>query len=294
MDKLSGMAMFLRVVECGNFTSAANISGVSSTMVAKQIKDIEQRLGTKLLNRTTRKQSLTDVGALYYERCKKVLDAVELAEGTAMELSTVPRGTVEILSPISFGTQSLIPILCEYMKKYPEVSVSITLDNRIAFLTYDEFELAIRVGTFDEPDIVARPLRSYKRILAASPLYLDTYGIPEHPKQLCDHNCLELAYWRIKNTWDLQHTNGERCEATIKGQFLSNLGSALLIAALNDAGIILQPEPILKDDITNGSLVHVLPDWSYKSTPIYLTYLKNNKQSAKLKSVIEYITDSLS
>ena len=289
MDKLAGMAMFVRVVDSGNFTAAASASGVSPTMVAKHVRTIEQRLGARLLHRTTRRQQLTEVGRLYYERCKRVLSEVELAEASASELQASPRGLIRLVAPVSFGSQSLVPVLTDYLARHPEVNVELTLDNRVPDLINEGYELGLHIGEIDSVGLVARPLRPYRRILAAAPGYLARHGQPERPEQLKTHSCLGLSYWRHHDRWHLLGPEGELCVVPVTGRFSANQGSALRTAALHGAGIVLQPEALLADDIAAGRLLPVLPAWSYKSTPMYLIYAQDSRPTAKLRSVIDLL-----
>ncbi|MBC3863585.1 LysR family transcriptional regulator [Undibacterium jejuense] len=291
MSKLAGMEMFVKVVECGSFTAAAELSGVSSTMVAKHVRIIEERLGTRLLHRTTRRQHLTEVGQLYYDRCKQALAEVALAEASASELHATPRGLVRLVAPVSFGNQNLVPVLAAYLARHPDVNVELTLDNRVSDLITDGYELGIHIGDIDTSfsELVARPLRPYRRILAAAPIYLAQQGHPEHPEQLSTHSCLGLSYWRHHDKWHLIGPDAATCEIAVSGRFSANQGSALRTAALLGAGIVLQPEMSLAEDIATGRLVHVLPQWSFKPTPMYLIYRQNTRPTAKLRSVIDFL-----
>jgi DNA-binding transcriptional LysR family regulator len=292
MDKLAGMEMFVRVVEAGSFAAAAEASGVSPTMAAKHIRTIEDRLGARLLHRTTRRQHLTEVGRLYYERCKKALADVEAAESTALELHASPRGTLRVIAPVNFGTHSLVPALTEYMDRYPEVRVDLTLDDGVAALVDDGYELGIHIGDDVRGELVARPLQPYQRRLAASPAYLAKHGVPTHPRELGEHACLGLSYWRT-GRWRLVGPDGETYEATFNGRFTSNQGNALRVAAVCGAGIVLQPEPLLAEALADGRLLPVLPDWSYKPTPMFLVYAPDRRPSAKLRSAIDFLLDRL-
>ncbi len=291
MDKLAGMAMFIRVVESGNFTAAAASSGVTGTMVAKHVRTIEHRLGARLLHRTTRRQQLTEVGRLYYERCKQVLIEVALAEASASELQSSPRGTIRLVAPVSFGNHSVVPVLADYLARHPEVNVELTLDNRVPELVKEGYELGIQIGEIGTAglELVARPLRPYRRVLAAAPRYLAKHGQPEHPEQLASHSCLGLSYWRHHDRWNLVGPGGEMCAVPVKGRFSSNQGSALRNAALHGAGIVLQPEVLLCEDIAAGRLVPVLADWSYKPSPMFLIYPQDSRPTAKLRSVIDLL-----
>jgi len=289
MGKLAGMEMFVKVVECGGFTAAAKVSGISSTMVAKHVRMIEERLGARLLHRTTRRQHLTEVGQLYYERCKHALAEVELAEASASELQASPRGLVRLVAPVSFGNHSLVPILAEYLLHHPDVNVELTLDNRVPDLINEGYELGIQIGEIDASELVARPLRPYRRILAAAPNYLAEHGQPAHPDQLNGHSCLGLSYWPHHDRWHLIGPDAALCEVAVKGRFSANQGSALRTAALLGAGIVLQPEMSLADDIAAGRLVQVLPEWSFRPTPMYLIYARDTRPTAKLRSVIDFL-----
>lgn len=289
MDKLAGMAMFVRVVEEGSFAAAAELSRVSATMVAKHIRTIEQRLGARLLHRTTRRHQLTEVGKLYYERCKTVLTEVDLAEASASELQSAPRGRLRLVAPVSFGTQSLVPALVDYLHENLDVSVDLALDNNPHDLIGEGYELGIHIGALTNTNLVARSLKPYRRILAASPAYLDRCGRPKRPEDLVNHICLGHSYWRPQNRWHLVGPEGEMREIAINGRFTTNQGAAVRIAALHGAGIALQPELLLAADIDAGRLEPVLPLWSYKPTPMHLVYAPDRRPTAMLRSAIDFL-----
>jgi DNA-binding transcriptional LysR family regulator len=290
-NTLASMEMFVRVVEAGSFAAAAEASGVTSTMVSKHIKSIEQRLGATLLHRTTRRQQLSDVGRLYYERCKQALAEVALAEASASELQASPRGRLRMIAPVSFGSHSLVPALADYMALHPEVSIELTLDNRRPNLADGGHELGILIGDATDAGLVARPLRPYRRVLAASPAYLERHGCPRHPHDLASHACLGLSYWRRSDRWRLIGPDGSTCAVTVQGRFTANQGNALRIAALSGIGIVLQPEPVLADDLATGRLLPVLPGWSLTPSPMYLIYPQDLHPTAKLRSAIDFLME---
>ncbi|HEV7776614.1 MAG TPA: LysR family transcriptional regulator [Luteibacter sp.] len=291
MNKLAGMAMFVRVVESGSFSAAAELSRVSATMVARHVRDIEERLGARLLHRTTRRQQLSDVGRLYYERCKHALAEVALADASASELQASPRGLLRLSAPVGFGSHSLLPVLAEYMALHPGVDIELTLDNRKPGPADEGFELAIHIGEINEPGVVARPLRPYRRHLAAAPAYLARRGHPTHPRQLSEHACLGLSYWRRHDRWRLVGPDDEVCDVSVRGGFTTNQGDALRIAAVNGLGIALQPEVVLADDLATGRLLPVLPEWSLMPSPMYLIYAQDRRPTAKLRSVVDFLLD---
>jgi DNA-binding transcriptional LysR family regulator len=289
MNKLASMEMFVRVVENGSFSAAAEISRVSPTMVAKHIRAIEERLGSRLLHRTTRRQQLSEVGRLYYERCKHVLAGVELAEASAVELQVRPRGRLRIIAPVSFGSHCLVPALGDYMARHPDVEVELTLDNRRPNRVDDGFELGILVGDVDEAGLVARPLQPYRRRLAAAPAYLDRHGRIDDPAHLATHECLGLSYWRRHDLWRLVGPDGETCNVKVRGRFRADQGNALRIAAVNGIGIALLPEAVLTDDLAAGRLLPVLPAWSLVPSPMHLVYRQNLRHTAKLRTAIDFL-----
>lgn len=288
MDRLSGMAMFVRVVESGSFAAAAEAAGVSATMAGKQVRAIEQRLGARLLHRTTRRQQLTEVGRLYYERCRQALAGVALAEASASELQATPRGALRMTAPLSFGSRRLMPALSDYLARYPLVSVDLALSNRAPDLARDGCELAIRIGAVRDGSLVARPLRPYRMMLAASPAYLARQGMPLRPEELSAHSCLGLSNWRRRDHWHLAGPDGAR-DIPVQGRLTTDNGDALLVAALRGAGIVLQPEVLLADEIAAGRLLHVLPGWAPPDLPMHLLYLADRRPTAKLRSMIDFL-----
>lgn len=291
MDKLAGMAMFVQVVERGSFSAAAEASQVSPTMAAKHVRTIEQRLGARLLHRTTRRQQLTEVGRLYYERCKQALADVALAEASASELQANPRGRLRMTAPVSFGSRRLVPALTDYLARHAEVDVDLSLDNRVTDLIGEGYELGIRIGALDDPTLVARPLQPYRMLLAASPAYLARHGTPEHPEQLSAHVCLGLSNWRRRDRWRLLGPGGADCEIPVQGRLSADHGDALRIAALHGAGIVLQPEVLLAEDFATGRLLPVLPAWAPPSTPMFLIYGPDRRPTAKLRSMIDFLLE---
>ncbi|OHV19518.1 LysR family transcriptional regulator [Rhizobium sp. RMa-01] len=291
MDKLAGMAMFVRVIDNGSFAAAAGIAQVSPAMVAKHIKTIETRLGAKLIHRTTRRHQLTEVGQLYYERCKRALSEVALAEASASELQSAPRGRLRVVAPVSFGTQILVPALIDYQNSYPDVSIELSLDNNVHDLVGEGFELGIHIGPLSDDSLVARPLTPYRRILAAAPDYLARHGRPASPEALTNHLCLGHSYWRMQDRWHLVGPAGEMRDVLISGKFSTNQGAALRMAALSGAGIVLQPELLLAADIAEGRLEQVLPEWSYKPVPMSLIYAPNRRPTAMLRTVIDFLVE---
>src|ERR1700761_7442628 len=205
MDKLAGMETLGRVVEGGSFAAAAEVTGVSATMVAKQVQAIEKRLGARLLHRTTRRHQLTEIGQLYLDRCRTALAGVALAEASAMELQKAPRAQLRLVAPSGFGSRSLAPAMAGWLAAHPDVSVDLTLDDDPEARVAAGHELGVVIGDVRDASLVARPLRPYRRILAAAPSYLAARGAPAHPRDLAAHSCLGLRYGRHHDRWHLEH-----------------------------------------------------------------------------------------
>ena len=293
MDKLAGMETFVRVVEGGSFASAAEATGVSATMVAKQVRAIEERLGARLLHRTTRRHQLTEVGQLYLERCRAALAGVALAEASASELQKAPRGQLRIVAPKGFGSRTLAPVLAAWVAAHPDVGVDLTLDDRPEELVAAGHELGVVIGDPRDDALVARALRPYRRVLAAAPVYLAAQGTPAHPRDLAAHSCLGLRYWRHHDRWHLEHADGESCIVPARGRFTADEGTALRHAAVAGAGVVLQPEDALADDFASGRLVPVLPDWAFRPTRVSLVYAPDRRPTAKLRSAIDFLVARL-
>ena len=293
MDKLAGMEAFVRVVEGGSFAAAAAQAGVSPTMVAKQVQAIEKRLGARLLHRTTRRHQLTEIGQLYLERCRAALAGVALAEASALELQRTPRGRLRMVAPVGFGSRTLAPALADWLAAHPDVSVDLTLDDRPETLLHAGHELGVVIGDVNDASLVARPLRLYRRLLAAAPSYLAAHGKPRHPRDLAQHACLGNTYWKHSDRWHLQGPGGEIWVVPVSARFTANEGGALRRAAAAGAGIVLQPEDALAGDIAAGRLAPVLPSWSFQPTPMHLVYPQDRKPTAKLRSAIDFLVERL-
>lgn len=281
--------MFIRVVECGSFAAAADASGVSATMVAKRIRNIEQRLGARLIHRTTRRQQLSEAGQLYYERSRQVLKEAAVAESSVSELQAVPSGLLRIAAPVSFGSVSVVPALAEFMAKHPAIRVDLTLDNAPPKFSKGNYELVIHIGAVDEPGIVVRPLEPYRRKLVAAPRYLARRGTPKRPEELALHDCLGLTYWQRRDRWRLVGPRGANCDVPVRGAFTANHGEAVRVAAIEGLGIALLPEATLTHDLAAGRLVPVLPAWSLAPSPMYLAYTQDRRPTAKLRSAIDFL-----
>ena len=290
MDRLTSMNVFVRTAELGSFASAAEALRISPQMVAKHIARLESRLGTALINRTTRRQSLTDIGRSYYERCKIVLSEAEAADAIALEMKVTPSGTLRVNAPVTFGTSSLAPFITHYLAQFPETQVELTLSDRMVDPVEEGYEVILRIGELSDSQMRAYPLRPYRLIACASPGYLVQIGVPETPSELAAHSCLVYGIWSPQSPcrWHF-HKDGKMQEIQPKGRLRSNDWRALLHAAVSGYGVTLGPEDVLSEEIRAGRLVQVLPDYEGPSRPMHLLTPAGLRQTVKIRSFIQAV-----
>jgi len=289
MDRLTSMAVFVRAVDAGSFAAAAEGLGLSAPMVGKHIRFLEDRLGARLLARTTRRQSLTEVGRAFYERCRNVLAEAEAAEALAEDLRAVPRGRLRVNAPVTFGAHELMPMVARYLRANPEVDIEVTLSDRIVDLVEEGYEVVIRIAPLPDSSLIARRLRPYRLVACASPAYLAERGAPDRPEDLAAHECLGFAHWAPRDLWQFTDADGDLHSVPVRGRVSVNSGQALRSAALEGLGIILQPEGLLQDDIAAGRLVRVLPGYDPPSRPMHILFAPDRRPTPKLRSFIDAV-----
>ena len=288
MDKLRGMETFIAVVESGSFTGAASRLEMSAVMVGKYIALLESRLGTRLLERNTRRQSLTDAGRVYFEEAKRVLEQVSIAENAVERLRAAPAGTLRVTAPTSFGGCVIAPLTATYLQRYPEVRVELELTNRMVDLVDEGVDLAIRIGDIQNDDLLAKYLCPYRMVICAAPDYLARYGTPQNPADLVDHLCLSHSVWTARNEWRLPGVEGEvhwKRDAILR----CNDGYGLRMAARAGAGLLLQPEVLVAEELASGRLVRVLEQYTPAPRPVHLLWRQDLRQLPKLTEFIAHI-----
>ncbi|CAM2143424.1 LysR family transcriptional regulator, regulator for bpeEF and oprC [Pararobbsia alpina] len=294
MDRFTSMAIFARVVERGSFTAAAEGSGMTATMVGNHIRELEQRLKGRLLNRTTRRQSLTELGQRYHARCLEILSLVDSAELDAREMQSSPRGRLRVSCPVIYGTRVLAPALAGYLDRYPDVQVELSLNDRFVDLAEEGYDAAIRVGVLPDSGLIARPLAHSPRVACASPAYLAKHGHPQTPAELAQHHCLALMTSAgAEREWHFPRPDGKGTErVVVRGRLDVNGGLALREAALSGLGVILQPQMMLEDDLDAGRLVRLFPDWPAPTWPIHVVHLPDPHLPPKLVSFIAFLQET--
>jgi len=290
MDHLAGMSVFARVAERGSFTAAARDLGLSKSAVSKQVARLEERLGARLLHRTTRRLHLTEVGQAYFERARRIVADAEEADLAVRRLHAEPRGTLKVNAPMSFGIMHLAPALPDYMARYPDVMVDLALSDRQVDLIEEGFDLGIRIARLADSSLIARRLAPCKRAVAASPDYWQRHGRPKHPRELTEHPCMIYDYLANPREWTFQE-NGENFAVRIDGRFKSNNGEALLAAALAGQGVINQPTFICGPALCDGRLEEVLAEFETPDVHVNAIWPASRHLSAKVRTFVDFLIE---
>jgi DNA-binding transcriptional LysR family regulator len=293
MDLFQAMTVYVRVVEAGSMTAAAQQCEMSTTMVGNHLRALEQRLGVRLLNRTTRRQRLTEFGSAYYQRCLEVLGLVEDSERLAEQSQDTPSGTLRITAPLTFGTEKLAPALSEFTLRYPQVKLDVVLTNGRPDLLENGLDVAFRLGAIEPSNLIARPLIDYTLTMCASKAYLARRGTPEKPDDLQHHDCLSFAYpvgddWQsVEKQWRLSGPEGEVMVA-VRGPMLINSSAGLHQAARTGMGIVMLPDALVEQDLLNGNLVALMQDYRLPSRPMHLVYAQDRYRLPKLRRFVDF------
>jgi len=289
MDRMAGMAVFTKVVGAGSFSAAARGMNLSQAYVTKQIQELESWLGARLLNRTTRRLSLTEVGSGFYDRCMRILDAIEEARSAAGALQTVPRGRLRINAPVSFGLLHLAPAVTEFLETYPDVSIEMLVNDRVVDLLEGEFDVGVRIGRLRDSSLIARRIAPICLAICAAPAYLARHGAPKTPDDLANHNCLEYTYFESRGEWRLLDPAGSEIAVPVSGRYLANNADVLRSTALAGGGVILAPTFLLGEDLRAGRLVRLLPDYPPPEQALHALYPPGRHLSAKVRSFVDFL-----
>jgi DNA-binding transcriptional LysR family regulator len=294
MDRLQAMTVFVKAADLGSFAAAGVALNISSQMVGKYVNSIEERLGTRLLNRTTRRQSLTELGQQYYERCKIVLAEVDAADAIVHVQAAAPRGRLRINAPVTFGTYSLMPVISQYLEVYPDVQVDLTLNDRLVDVIEEGYEAVIRIGTLADSSLMSRRLRPYRLIACAAPAYLARCGMPATPEALADHDCLGFTYAARPSIKEWPFMAGENQHiAQVHNRFQVNDSRAQLAAAREGIGIILGARMMLAEDLSSGRLVQLFPEYEVPALPVHLLFPGDRRLTPKLRSFVDLMVQML-
>ncbi|MBB4252847.1 LysR family transcriptional regulator [Rhizobium anhuiense] len=290
MDRLTSLTVFGRVVECGGFSAAARRLNMSVTMVGNHVQSLEDRLGVRLLNRTTRKVSLTETGKYYYERSSQILAELEEADRTAGALSSTPRGTLRVYTSSAI-VRFLLPVVSEYMELYPSISLDFSVGERMVDMIEDGYDLVMRTVPPPDSSLVARKLTPWRHMLVCSPAYFETHPMPKKPAEVAEHNCLQYAYYPYGDEWRFEDGAGNPESVKIAGNVVSNSAEMLRFLTLSGRGIFLAPSFVVFDDIAEGRLVKIMPDYRPVEFNINAVYPNRSHLPTKVRLFIDLLVE---
>jgi DNA-binding transcriptional LysR family regulator len=294
MDRLQSMRVFSKVVEQGSFVGASKLLNMSNAVVTRYIADLEVHLGTRLLNRTTRKLSLTEIGRAYLERVNHVLQYVEDAEAVALVDSTNPSGTLRVYSMLGFGQMQLAALLPRYAKRHPDITLDITLTAETIDLVEEGLDVGIFIGyqKFDA-SMITRQLAVSEILVCGSPAYFQQFGVPQIPADLSEHACLNFSnIEELRNHWPLPGPQESVINIPIKSKLLSNSGELLLRCAAADMGLIARPSFALVEELQSKRLVRVLQAHSFGYLKVTMVYPSRRQVSAKVRSFVDFMSSN--
>lgn len=291
MDRIAVLQTYVAVAETGSFTAAAERLGLSRAMASRHVQTLEDRLGVRLLQRTTRRVSTTAAGLLYLERARRLLADFDEAETEVRGERAAPRGILRVNAPVSFGRTHLAATLPGFLARHPGLTVELTVNDRVVDLIEEGYDVAVRIGRLADSTLVARRIATIAVRMAASPGYLAARGTPAEPGDLERHAWLGYTYSSGHGTPRLLHADGREAALRAGGPLLANNGDILAEAAAGGAGIVLQPDFILRPYLDDGRLVPVLPDWRAPDLGIHAVHHQSRHVAAKVRSFVEHLVD---
>jgi len=293
MDRALEMEIFLAVVDQGSFVAAADALRLSKAAVSRHVAALEERLGVRLLQRTTRRLSLTEEGRLFAQRAREILASLEEAESEVASQVLEPLGALRVNAPVSFGIRHLAPLWGEFLQQCPRIELDINLDDRLVDLLEDGYDLAVRIGRLESSSLVSRRLASTQLQVCASPEYLARHGTPSHPRELAEHRVIAYNHLASRDDWPFSGPQGELRVQT-RAALRSNNGDTCLALGRAGAGILLQPDFMLYEDLRSGALVELMPEYRSLELGIYAVYPSRKQLPLKVRRLVEFLLQALS
>jgi DNA-binding transcriptional LysR family regulator len=289
MELASQMILFANVVDHGSFSATARSLGLTPSSVSRQIGHLESRLGVRLLQRSTRKVSLTEEGHSLYERCAEIAHEVEETEALARSLSGRPQGTLRIATTVAFGKAQLLPVLSPFLERYPELHIALDLTDRRVDLTEARHDIAIRFSEqIEDATMMARKLATNDRVVCAAPAYIETHGAPKTPAELAEHNCLRVSTVDGWNDWHFGQ-GGDETSFRAEGNFEANSSDGVYHAALAGIGIARLSTYLVGPDLRSGRLVRLMPEHSAEKADIFAVYPSRHNLAPKIRAFIDHL-----
>ncbi|MGG7645329.1 LysR family transcriptional regulator [Rhodovulum sp. YNF3179] len=291
MDRLTEMEAFATVVDQGGFTDAARKLGISKSAVSKHVSALESRLGARLLNRTTRRVSPTEIGLAYYDRARRVLNDAGEADAMVTAMQDAPSGLLRVSVATDFGVNHLSPVLGDFLLRYPEVTVNMVLNNRHVELISEGYDLSIRVGELEDSSLRARKLTETNKRLVGAPSYFRQYGRPKRIDDLTEHKLLHYTNQSSGNVWKLTSPTGEKRQVRASGWLTVNDGQSLLNAAVSGLGIAYLPSFLYADKMAEGLIEEAIPELPVETQSIYAVYPPGRYTQPKVRAMIDFLVE---
>jgi DNA-binding transcriptional LysR family regulator len=300
MRSLRGMMSFVQTAESGSFTAAGLTLGISAVAVGKNVSALEAELGVRLFQRSTRQLRLTNEGMLLLEQCKPPMQELEFAHRTVQQLGKSPAGPVRITSVTPFGRGLVQPVLTQFSALYPRIQIDLMLDDKVVDMIAEGYDIGIRVGQMDQPNLIARNIAALPFIVVAAPSYLKAHGAPTHPSQLAQHNCLCVKNSKTKAltvsdracTWRLANCDG-LLSVPVQGNLATNDMATVLASALQGQGLFYAPLPLVTPYLRRGELKLVLPVWAGRGANVFLHYPNRRNLPARVKILVDFLLEKL-
>lgn len=291
MDKLEAMNAFAKVVATGSYAEAARRLGLTRSAVSKAVMSLEHLLGARLLDRTTRRVTPTEAGRAYYEQALQILADVETVEARIAQLQVEPKGVLKVNAPMSFGILYLASAVADFMRRYPEIRIELTLNDRFIDPLEEGVDVTLRIGALADSSLIARRLAPIARALVASPDYLAQHGAPSKPEELAGHRCLAYGHTTAPQRWQLSGSGGKTIPVEIAPVLCSNNGEVLRAAAVAGNGITELPTFIVGPEIAAGRLQRVLPEFAPGALGLHALYAPNRYLAAKTRVFIDFLVE---
>lgn len=292
MEQLAEMMAFAKVVEMKSFSAAARAMHTSKSLVSKQVASLESALGVRLLTRTTRRMSLTDIGAAYYQHCARIADEIEAARQTASLLQVEPRGVLKITAPIVFASMHLAGAIAAFLERYPQVEIELDTSDRVLDLVDEGYDLALRITNHPALATVSRKIVDLRWATCASPAYLARHGEPQTPQELSEHNCIyNHVLGGAARNWQFR-IGKDTLTYTANGNCRANSTEVMRRLAVGGLGVVLFPTYVVGQDLADGTLTEILRDYTaFPDFALYATYMPNRYMQAKVRAFIDHLLD---
>ena len=291
MDRFLALTAFVKVVETGSFARAAQRLDTSVSSVSRHVSDLEAHLDARLLNRTTRRLSLTESGRAFHERCVQLLADLEEAEESAGSATITPRGTLRLTASITFGARHLAPAIAEFITRFPAMRFDVELSDRAVDLVDEGFDIAVRIGAIGSQNLVGRKIGATRLVCCAAPSYLARQGEPATPEELASHACLTYEYSSLGNVWPFRDRDGRERNVRIAGPVHANNGRFLEALAVQGTGVVYEPDFIVGPDVQAGKLTPILREFVTPPASIYIVYPSRRHLSAKVRAFTDFLSE---